>query len=331
MRKFTSLRTWYVLISAFSLLVCAPLFAQNQDAGTTGFATLKNLYSARGNAMGQAMTGRVMNFDGIQSNPASIMRLPNRAISSTFMDHFVGSGGGSLQYLVPKNIYTSYGMFLNYWNSGSIDRTDISPSGELIDMNESFGAQNVTAGFTYAKFLTPAIDAGATIKFLWDQIDDSSASAAMVDIGIMHHTANERIKVGVAAKNLGKQITHYSDSKYVENMPTTYAVGMGIDLSKATALDIDLGKAKGENFVAKLGVEHMLNNAFTLRGGFRSNAKDYYNGGAMAWTSGISLGLGWAWKSYAIDYALASYGDLGITNQISLRYNLKTGFLPARD
>jgi len=58
-----------------------------------------------------------------------------------------------------------------------------------------------------------------------------------------------------------------------------------------------------------------------LRAGFKTNGGDYSIGGDLGWSSGISLGLGWTWKKYAIDYAIASYGDLGFTNQVSIRYN----------
>jgi len=84
---------------------------------------------------------------------------------------------------------------------------------------------------------------------------------------------------------------------------------------------IDLSKANGENFVARLGVEHQLNPALAIRGGFKSNAGDYYMGGILAYTSGLSLGLGWNVKDFDLDYAVASYGDLGISNQLTLRYN----------
>ena len=331
MRKCTFLRIEYVLISAFSLLLALPLFAQHQDAGTTGFSALKMVYSASANSMGQASTGRAMNYNGMQFNPASIMRVPTAAISSTFMDHFVGSGGGSLQYIVPKDIYHSYGAFLNYWNSGSIDRTEISPSGELSELGDTFGAQNLVAGVSYARFISPAIDVGGNLKFIWDQIDNSSATAALVDLGLLHHTANEKIKVGLSVRNLGKQISHYSESNYTENLPSTYSAGMGFDLNPKTLLNLDISKATGENFVGKLGLDYKLNPALSLRTGFRSNAGDYYNGGALAWTAGLSLGAGWVWRNYTVDYSFASYGDLGLVNQLSIRYALKTGFLPAQD
>jgi hypothetical protein len=308
---------------AFSLLLIIPLAAQHQDAGTTGFSTLKLLYSAEATAMGGAMTGRVQNFDGMQFNPATILKVPNRAVSTTFMDHLVGSAGGSVSYLVPKNIYSSYGFFLNYWNSGAIDRTEIGNNGELIELNDTFSAQNILAGFSLAKFLTPAVDAGGSIKVIFDQIDNSSASAALLDLGILHHTANERIKVGLAVRNLGFQISHYTDKNYSEGLPLTYGAGLGIDLGRKTQLNGDLSKATGENIIARFGVEHQIHPALALRAGFRSNAADYYLGGGLGLSSGLSLGLGWVWKDYAIDYAVSSFGDLGLTNQLSLRYNLK--------
>lgn len=323
MKKFNFWKKNYFLSLAFSILFLMPLLAQHQDAGTTGFSTLKIIYSARANGMGQAMLGRAKNFDGIQFNPASIIRVPNQGVFTTFADHFVGSGGGSVSYVVPKNIYTSYGFYLNYWNSGSIDRTDVGTNGEFIELNDTFNAQDILAGFTLAKFVSPALDAGGGIKFVLDQIDDKSASAVLIDIGILHHTANERIKVGLSAKNLGFQISHYSDKKYDEGVPFTYGAGFGIDVGKNTLLNIDITKANGENFIGKFGVEQQVHPSLVLRGGFKTNAGDYYLGGNMEWTSGISLGVGWVWKKIALDYAVASYGDLGLTNQVSIRYNIE--------
>ncbi len=114
--------------------------------------------------MGQAMLGRAMNFEGMQFNPATLIKAKNKAVYTTFADHFVGSGGGSINYMVPKNIYTSYGFYLNYWNSGSIDRTDIGANGEFIELNDTFGAQDITAGFSVAKFVSPALDAGGALN-----------------------------------------------------------------------------------------------------------------------------------------------------------------------
>ena len=303
------------------LLVSVPLFGQHQDAGTTGFSTLKNMYSAQGNAMGQAMTGRVMNYDAMQSNPASLLRTPDDAVTSTFMDHFVGSGGGALQYTRSRSIYTAYGFFLNYWNSGAMDRTEISNTGELIDLGDTFGASTIIGGVTLAKFISPAVDLGGNLKFILDQIDDKKASAIVLDGGVIHHTANPKIKIGLTVRNLGLQTSSYSDNGFKEGLPTTFSAGMGYDFNDTNLLNLDIVKATGSNFVAKLGYERVVHPNLVLRAGFRSNAGDYYHGGSLGFTSGLSLGAGWKWKKMTVDYAVASYGDLGIINQLSLRYH----------
>jgi len=322
MRKYIFWKKLSGLIWGLSFVLTAlPLFAQHQDAGTTGFSTLKMLYSAEANGMGQAMTGRQMNCDGMQGNPATILRTPDDTITSTFMDHFVGSGGGSIQYLRSKSIYSAYGVFINYWNSGSIDRTDISDTGEFLDSGETFGAHTILGGVSLAKFISPAVDFGGNLKFILDQIDDKSATAVLVDAGLLHHTANPKIKIGLDVRNLGVQTTSYTGKGYKESLPTTYNAGVGYDFNATNKLNFDIVKAKGANFVAKIGYERMVHPNLALRAGFRSNASDYYQGGALGWTSGLSLGAGWNWRKMTVDYAVASYGDLGIVNQLSLRYH----------
>jgi len=298
-----------------------PLAAQNEDAGTTGFDTLKLFYNARTTAMGGAVNGIPKNADALDFNPAAILEAGKRSVATSVMDHLVGSGGGSVSYVFPKNRFVAYGASLRYWNSGSIDRTEISSTGELIETGESFGAQNLVASVTGARFISPALDLGGSVKFVYDSIDDVSASALMVDVGILHHTVNEKIKVGLSVRNLGFQTSYYTEAKHGESLPTTYTAGISMRMKESLLAVLDLSKAAGENIVARVGVEHELNPALTLRGGFRSNAADYNLGGWLAYTGGLSLGLGWKIRDFDLDYAIASYGDLGITNQITLRYN----------
>ena len=58
-----------------------------------------------------------------------------------------------------------------------------------------------------------------------------------------------------------------------------------------------------------------------LRGGYKSNAKDWRAGGDNETFAGISFGFGIFWQKYTVDYAIISYGDLGYVNQVSLKYS----------
>ncbi len=303
------------------LSVCLlPLLAVNDDAGTTGFASLKNVYSARAIAMGQSLTGETGNPDGIHFNPASIIKINGNELGSTFTSAFVGSQGGQLQFLWPKDRFTAWGFALKYVNMGRMERTEVDQNGDLVSTGETFGASNIVASASLAKYISDAIDLGGTVKVIYDQIDNSSATAAILDLGLIHHPVNDRIKVGVSLRNIGFQLTTYSDTAGREKLPFTMAAGITYLFNPRLMASFDVSKATGENILAKAGVEYELTPAFDLRGGFRTNASDGYNGGTFAFLSGLSLGAGWKWNKYRIDYGVSSYGDLGWINQISLNY-----------
>lgn len=310
-----------LLLTALTLsAVLTPLLAVNDNAGTTGFAFLKNVYSARATALGQSLTGEARNPDGIHFNPASILGIEGKEIGSTYTNSFLDTQGGQLQLLYSKHRFTAWGFALKYMNMGSFDRTEIDQNGDLIDTGETFGAFNLIASASLAKYISDALDVGGTFKVIYDQIDDSAATAVLVDLGIMHHPDNEKVQVGVSLRNLGAQLTYYSDSKYKEQLPFTIAAGITYQFTPRLFSSVEVGKADGENIVAKAGVEYEIYPALDMRAGFRSNAGDGYNGGNLAFLSGLSLGAGWKWRNYRVDYGLSSYGDLGLINQLSLSY-----------
>ncbi|MCB5252606.1 MAG: PorV/PorQ family protein [Candidatus Cloacimonadaceae bacterium] len=312
-----------ILLTLLLLSSLAALAAQSEDAGNAGFDTLKLIYNAKTMAMGGAVTGLAENAGSLTFNPAAILRAPNAAVAATFMDHFVGSGGGSIDYVYPKDIFVAYGASLRYWNSGNMDRTEISPSGELIETGDSFGAQSLIASASMARYISPALDLGGSLKFIYDSIDDASATAVMIDIGALHHTVNEKVKVGLNLRNIGFQSSYYTDAKYKEKLPFTYNAGLSLRMRDDLISAIDIGKSGGDKILLRLGLEYFLHPNLAIRGGFKSNAADYHMGSFLGYLGGGSLGLGWKTGKFDLDYALASYGDLGLINQITVNYNFR--------
>jgi len=121
-------------------------------------------------------------------------------------------------------------------------------------------------------------------------------------------------------RNIGTQLSYYSNSKYKESLPFTYAVGFSYQAKPELLLLTDLSKAKGQGFVGKLAVEYAIHPDFDLRLGFRTNVADHNAGGDWGWASGLSSGVGWDYRNWQIDYSISSYGDLGAINQLTLQY-----------
>ncbi len=309
-------------ILSFSLagLLGCSLAAVNENSGTTGFNQLKIVYSARAMGMAKAMTGVDQTIEGLQFNPAAILKIDGMEISSTYCNYFAGSNGGGMHLIYPKNENVTYGVQLHYLNMGNMDRTEVTASNEYIDTGETFGAGNLILGVSAARMVLPAIDIGGTLKFVYDKIDSYTAAAAVIDAGLIHHPMNENITVGLGFRNLGTQLDFYTDESYSEGLPFTFAAGLSYQFMPQVMGSLDIVKPRGVNLTLNFGLEYQLNPMLQLRGGYTNNSSDWRTGSDWDWTSGISLGAGFNWKNYRLDYGVASCGNLGLINQVSLNY-----------
>jgi hypothetical protein len=305
---------------SFSLLVSFTLFAVNENAGTTGFSNLQVIYSARAMGMARAMTGMDGTIEGLQFNPAAILKIDNKVIASTFSSYFVDSNGGAVHFLLPRNEKVTWGFSAHYLNFGTMDRTEVTQNNEYLETGETFGASNLIFGVSGARELNKSIDAGFTLKYVYDKIDTYSASAIAVDAGLIHHPINEKIKVGVSLRNLGTQVSYYTKDKYSEKLPFSFGAGLSYQLSKPLLAVIDFTKPSGSDVAVKFGAEYKLHQMLMLRGGYMSNSADWKTGGDWDWSSGLTFGAGFNWKKYSLDYGVASYGNLGFVNQLTLNY-----------
>ncbi len=308
---------WLILISLS--LTC--LWAQNEDAGSTGFNSLKIVHGARALALGQALTGETQNPDALFFNPAALLNLPSKEVGSTYCNYFVDTQGGQIRLLLPKDKFSAWAFGLQYMNMGSFERTEVDQYGNFIDDLGTFGAYNLIATASMSQFVSAALDAGGSVKVVYDVLDENSAVAVLLDLGIIHHPANERIKVGLSLRNMGAQLSYYTAGKHKEKLPFTFAAGGSYAFNAKHESFLELNKSNAENFNVRVGHEYLLTPDFALRAGFRSNAGDWKSGGNLSWTSGFSLGAGWNYKSYKIDYAASSYGDLGLINQLTVSYS----------
>lgn len=309
-------------IVSFSLLllITGLLFGINENAGTTGFNNLQIIYSARAMSMAQAMTGVKETIDGLQFNPAAILKVDGINVNSTFSSYLVETNGGAVHVLMPRSDIVTYGFQLHYLNFGTIDRTEITQNNEYLDTGDTFGASNMIMGFSAARYINPSIDLGFSLKYIYDKIDSYSASAVVVDAGMIHHPMNEKVQVGVAIRNLGKQVTYFTDKKYDEKLPFTFAAGLSYQAKQNLLFAFDLSKPKAPDLITRFGAEYDFHPMLKARAGYSANSSNWKTDGKWDWSSGLTFGLGFNWKDYVLDYGVASYGNLGFINQLSLNY-----------
>ena len=308
-----------IIISVVLLLFISSVFAINDDAGTTGFSFLKMRYYAKAAAMANAYSAASSDVNSVFYNPAGIAKLSQKMISSTYMSYFDGINCGSVAYGTNYKNGFKLGFYAQYL-SATEDRTLIDENGNYAGTDGSFGASDLLAGIALAKTINPQLDIGFSLKYLRESLDDTNASAILLDAALLHQTANENLTIGAAIRNFGAQITYFTDSDYKENLPTTYVIGFHYLVSQKISANLDIQKPAKNDAYGCIGLEYRWNEKFSLRSGYKTNATDWKKGGDSEFLSGLSFGFGMLWKKMQIDYAIVSYGDLGLVNQISLGY-----------
>lgn len=307
----------FVLTSIISL---ALLNAANENVGTTGFNFLRVSYSARAAGMANAFTGQADDQEAVFFNPAGLPQLTKMVFSSSYINYFEGFQGGSVVFAIPRKDRLAFGFFAQYLGSQGITRTLVDDLGEYIGTAGTFGASDLILGVSGGLYVHEMLNLGASVRYITESIDEYSASAAVVDLALFHQTTNDRLSVGVALRNIGKQLSYFTSSKHEEKLPTQLSVGFNYNFHDKLNANLDISKPFDQDFSGRLGAEYLVHPMLALRGGFNSRADDWRMGGDYDFLSGLSGGFGCFLRQYEINYSISSYGDLGLVNQVSLKY-----------
>lgn len=311
--KFNALILFLVI---FSMI---PLFAVHKDAGTSGFQFLKVHYSARALGMANAFTGMADDVDAVYFNPAGLAQQKDMSIKSNYINYVDGMNGGSVAFNMPYQDDYSIAFFAQYLNAGDIQRTSANNDGTY-NIEGTFTASDLVAGASIAKKVKDNLDLGISAKILYESLDDVSASALNFDFGLRHQTTNEKLIIGIVVKNVGMQLSYYTDDEYKEKMPMIATAGAYYKFNEKFTGNLDISRPMDNDFYGKAGVEYQLSPMLTLRGGFDSRSSDYKAGDTFEAFSGLAGGFGIHYKKYTFDYGIASMGDLGWNNQVSIKY-----------
>lgn len=293
----------------------------SENAGTTGFNFLRVTYSARAAGLANTFTGIADDADAVFYNPAGFPQIAGKSFSTSYINYFEGFQGGAAAYVFPHGENMFYGAFVQYLGNQDIPKTLVDEQGNYLGTSGTFGANNIVFGFSGSRFIHEMLNIGASVKFIYEGIDEYSASAVAFDAGLLHHTTNENLKVGVTLKNIGKQLTYHTSTKYEEDLPTTFTIGFHYFPQEKFNAALDINKPLDHKFSVRLGVEYRIHEYLALRSGYNSRSQDWKAGGDYEALSGLSFGTGFFWRDYILDYAISSYGDLGFVNQISLKYH----------
>lgn len=301
------------LISMMALLLtfAAQSAATHDSAGTTGFNFLKIGMGARPTAMGGAFTAVPADTESAFWNPAGMHGISQRTGVLALNSYLVDTQAGAASIALPAANRT-WGLTIQYVTYGDMQRRDASG----LDQG-TFGAADMAAYLTVAQPVwQDRLIAGVNLKAAHSSIDNYSSDAYMVDLGLLLHGPVDGMVLGAALLNLGGVRSGYAGN-HKESLPVSVRLGLShrpAHMPVPVILLADLIIPNDADAYLAFGAEVSLPGGFHIRPGY--SAQQTGSGGDQA--VGITGGIGFIASAYGLDYAYASYPDLGDVHRVSI-------------
>lgn len=306
-------RTRYFVVSAIVLALCIQTQAQaGNRSGTVSEQFLKIGTSARAIGMGGAQVAIAEGVSSIAYNPAGMLSVNDYGFAATYTAWLADI---SHSYLgVVKNFPGVGALGVSVVTLSTDDIIETTPSAPE-GTGRTFRASDYAFSIAFGRQVTDQFRVGVNGKIIKSYLfdDELSASSFAFDIGTLYDIPILRSHIGVSLTNIGKDVKFINETY---SLPTALRFGVLVDvLNEAnsqliTTLQITRLNDADEQY--NLGAEYMLNQMFSLRGGYKF-AYDQEN-----YTGGFGVKLNSFGFAGSIDYGYNNFTFLSGTHSFTL-------------
>lgn len=293
---------------ALGLLAAAPLRAGEESVGTTSANFLKIPPHARPAAMGEAFSAVSDDESALLYNPAGTARAPRHQVSATHIEWFQGIGLEHLGGVAALGSLGSVGLGITWLQVESLVRTERVAGGPdpLANYVETgaFRPFDLALHGAWAWRAAPGWNAGLGAKAVGQSIDTEQGWGFSVDAGAQRMGLFGWLDLGLVLQNLGSAI-NVGGTPFEQ--PLTLRVGAaGRFWQRRGLVSADLAVPVDNSLIPALGAELWVAQPLALRAGWRGG-----------YASQPTLGLGFRFSLFQLDYAWQPYSELGNTQRLS--------------
>jgi hypothetical protein len=308
--------------------------------GSTAAPFLNIAIGSRAIAMGGAFVATANDLTALYWNPAGVSRIGSHGVQFSHTRWFADITYNWVGGEVSLQDYGSVGLSLLYLDYGKMEVTTLR---EQDGTGEFFSAHDLALGVTYAYNMTDRFSLGLNLKYITQQIWNSSAEAFAVDVGTLFYSDIYGIRLGAAISNFGTKmqldgkdlfVLHDIDPGNSGNndqiltqlrtdaypLPLMFRVGVAKDFSigetDRLTFGIDAQHPNDNAEALNVGGEYVFRNVVSLRGGYKSLLTENSE-------EGLTLGLGLRHEfsqSFIVsfDYAYQDFGILKFTQHFAV-------------
>ena len=292
------------------LSVVLPAGAHAGDVGEAGALFLRAGMGARAAGVGEAFTAVAEDASSIYWNPGAMSAVLGTNL--LFMhNEFFQSIRLEQAALTHETDFGTFGLSFTGLYMGEMDRYEDTPSAVPLG---TFSAYDVSFAIGYSRYLLPNLSAGITAKWIYENIDESTAKGYAFDAGLYHISRLRGVKFSAVVTNLGPPL-QFEDDRFV---------GEEFDLPRSAKLGVSYERRLPS---VKGGILAVLDVMFPNDGGTKQHIGAEYNylgrlfvrGGYKAGydSQGATFGVGVTYRKFTLDYAvLLISNDLGDSHRI---------------
>jgi hypothetical protein len=333
----------FLVILIFILALQSVMFCgEVTKTGTTAAKFLSIGIGPRANAMGGAFTSLADDASAMYWNPAGIAILNQYEGIFTYTNLFVDIKLNYFGFVFPLSDFGTLGVNATILNYGEMEiTTELDPEG----IGTTFSAGSYALGLSYARFITEDFAVGATVKYVREDIYNSSAEGISFDLGTIFNTPFWDIRFSSSITNYGTKMQMTGEDLLIRHDPDPTREGNNESLDAYYATDefelplrLQAGMSKDFIFLDEqrltlatdalfpndneiffnVGAElALLNNLFAIRAGYKTIMVDDSPEGL---TLGAGLNYdGMEYFGISVDYAFQEYQYLGNTHSFGVR------------
>ena len=309
-------KTIYLFLIVFIFIYCS-VSADNSAGSTAGDILLVIPYSSV-NASGNSGAGLANpNWQFLAVNPAYISLLKNITLGFAHNKYIGSTNQQGLTY-VSKIKNVNIAGSITFFDYGKITRTTYSSQ----TGNGDFSARDYILSAYIMGPESKNIHTGLAIKYLNEEIDDYSASAAAFDAGILFADNENPFSAGLTLQNVGTKMRFINQK---EDLPLLLKLGVAYNFfNDFVTAHIDCRKIKNKNVDFQMGTEINILKYCKLRIGY-----DKANDAAKGLTFGFDLNLQ---NGFELNYAYVPYTEFNTSHKFTMSYSFgKLKLLPKKE